>query len=556
MKNYFLAGACALFCGVNTSLPLTFTDLKTPKLTVVMVIDQMAHHYLNTIAKHFQHGFKYLLDGGVVYDSAYMMHGIPSTGPGHASLNTGAYPKDHGIIGNSWRDLDNKKTACDDDSPDVAAVISPTGFYPYGKSSHNVMVGGISDSFGACTSPDVPHHVYAISAKSRSSICAANKIGKAIWFDLLSGQFTSSKFYFPDGVLPEWVTEFNQTSGINAMQSYTWDLAYKRNKRPYNFFESENYTFSRPQKTFVGATQTKEPGKNIDFYGYLEKTPQMAENIFGLAKKCITAHVDRKKKDQMLLWVLIGNLDKIGHTFGCSSLEAMDTLYHLDRQIGEFMKFAQRRVGKENALFVLTADHGMALTPEIAHRKGLVASQRVGRKDLMAELDDLVQELHVSKDLISSISGPNVYINHPEIAQLAADKQDGICQRIKHALLQKPYIKSAWTYNELKNADFCCGSDIECAFKNQLYPGRSGAVIFRVQPNNFVTRYDKGADHKTPYEMDTHIPLIFYQAGRFEGKVITQRVRAQQVASTLSTILRVPKPDACTADVLPGLFKE
>lgn len=556
MKKCFL-GICFVLLYPNTSiLGLTFTDVKTPKLTVIMVIDQMAHHYLSKLAPYFKYGFKQLLDEAVMYDNAYMMHGIPSTGPGHASLNTGTYPRDHGIIGNSWRDFDNKKTACDDDSADVAGVIAPDGFYPYGKSPHHIMVNGISDTFAISGTPDTPHHVYAISAKSRSSICTANKVGKALWFDLFTGQFTSSKFYFPDGLLPAWVNKYNQKSGINRLQKYTWKLAFNWSKNPYNFFDINNYIFSRPQHSFIGTTKILDPEKKHEFYSYIEKTPKMAEAIFGLAKQCITTHVDQRKKDHLLLWVLIGNLDKIGHTFGCSSREAIDTLYHIDKQVGDFMKFAQKRVGKENALFVLTADHGMALTPEIAHYRGLVASNRIKRSELMSELDDLVQEYHVSKDLISSISGPNVYINMPEIMQLSTQKQDAIVQRIKIALLKKPYIKNAWTYQELDRAEFSCNNDIACAFKNQLYPGRSGAVIFRVQPNNFVTRYDKGADHKTPYEMDTHIPLFLYQAGRFQPKIVTQQVRAQQIASTLSTLLRVPKPDACTVPILPGLFIE
>ena len=70
-------------------------------------------------------------------------HGLPTTAAGHTALNTGVYGKDHGIISNAWFDqLGNKIDASDDPSPD-AAVISPTGFYDFGKSPRNIMTQGV-----------------------------------------------------------------------------------------------------------------------------------------------------------------------------------------------------------------------------------------------------------------------------------------------------------------------------------------------------------------------------------------------------------------------------
>lgn len=553
MKRMFIQ-KCLLVSISLVSLAQAMLDhTSVPKLTVIFVIDQFAHHYLNTLSPHLHYGLKQLMEKGICYDSAYMPHGIPSTGPGHASLNTGAYPKDHGIIGNKWRDKNGNKTACDDDASPDAAVIAPNGFYEHGKSPHNIMVNGISDTFMYTSSPAVPHHVYSIASKSRAAICTANN-AKALWLDEKTGNFTSSKFYFKDGQLPMWLNDFNKKSGVPHLKGYTWHLAYSRTKRPYNFYDTNNYLYSRPARTFIGHTKIMDEDKKADFYEYLEKTPGMADITFNVARSCVDAHVSREKKDKMMLWVCISNLDKIGHTFGSNSIETLDTIYHLDRQIAQFMKYVQRKVGDKNVLFVLTADHGMAPTPEIARARGLAHANRIVRADVMQEFNGSIHKNHEVEECVSSISGPNVYLDQAVLEKISPDKRVAIAQHVKEMLLKKPFVKNAWTYEQLANANFCCNQEIECSFKNQLFPGRSGSVIFQTYPNNFVTTYKKGADHKTPYEQDTHIPLIIYQPGRFEQKMIVKKVYAQQLAPTLATILRVPKPDVNPFEVLPGLF--
>ena len=83
-----------------------------PKLTAIIVVDQFAHHYFLKLSSHFKHGLKFFTKNGVVYSNAYMPHGIPTTATGHTGLNTGAFAKDHGIIGNAWCSQDGKKIAC------------------------------------------------------------------------------------------------------------------------------------------------------------------------------------------------------------------------------------------------------------------------------------------------------------------------------------------------------------------------------------------------------------------------------------------------------------
>ena len=52
-------------------------------------------------------GFKYLLENGVVFADAHHPHANTETIVGHVTLATGAYPADHGLVGNIWLDRED-----------------------------------------------------------------------------------------------------------------------------------------------------------------------------------------------------------------------------------------------------------------------------------------------------------------------------------------------------------------------------------------------------------------------------------------------------------------
>jgi predicted AlkP superfamily pyrophosphatase or phosphodiesterase len=58
------------------------------------------------------------------------------------------------------------------------------------------------------------------------------------------------------------------------------------------------------------------------------------------------------------LSVSFSSTDYVGHVFGPSSLEAEDNILRLDRAIGELLAFVDAKVGIDNTLVVLSADHG------------------------------------------------------------------------------------------------------------------------------------------------------------------------------------------------------
>jgi len=76
---------------------------RRPKLVLILVIDQFRYDYLVRFRPQFvEGGFNLLLKGGANFADCRYDYATTATGPGHATLSTGAYANVHGIIGNEW----------------------------------------------------------------------------------------------------------------------------------------------------------------------------------------------------------------------------------------------------------------------------------------------------------------------------------------------------------------------------------------------------------------------------------------------------------------------
>lgn len=527
-------------------LPNNTYARRIPRLAVIFVFDQFSYEYIPKLARHMRGGIRLLLHHGIVYENAYMPHSLPTTAPGHATLNTGALPKDHGIVANKFKYSDGRMIGADDAPVKTSAVLAPHGVYEYGKGPHNIMVDGISDQMALATQPGKKRTSYSLSFKSRAAICTAGHAGKAIWLDEKSGQFTSSKAYFD--CLPNWLVSFNNHVGLD--QPYVWHKAWPRNRCAYNFKHINNYEYACA-KPLVDTIITKSSGKNP--YDLLLKTPRANQVLLNLALACINAHMTRYGDEQLLLWVCIGSLDKIGHDYGPDSLEAIDLIYHFDRQLYHFMKCLQDSVPAREIVYVLTADHGVTSIPELVACDGYNPARRVNPVDMADRVNTVLEQKYNIKQFIQGIYAQNVYIDIAALESLKVIQQKQIIHDTKELLRAELGIKNVWTAKELIHSCYELPT-IESFYKNQLYLGRSGHLIMQPFPYNIITTKECGTCHRTPYERDTHVPIIIYQKGELGKQVIDNKVWAPQIANTLSYIMQIPKASASTFKILPGII--
>src|SRR6476659_8102723 len=99
--------------------PQSSQPTKRARLVLLIAVDQFRYDYLERFGDLFgPNGFKRLLHDGASWAQSNYDHTPTYTAPGHATMMTGAYPSESGIIGNEWLDRPSGKriTSVSDES--------------------------------------------------------------------------------------------------------------------------------------------------------------------------------------------------------------------------------------------------------------------------------------------------------------------------------------------------------------------------------------------------------------------------------------------------------
>lgn len=515
-------------------------QVSSPKLSVIFVVDQLAHHHITKLKGYFNHGIKFLLEQGISYHHAHHPHGMPETSPGHVSLSTGALPRMHGIVVNQWYDEQGKRTYWVNGDP-------------RGASASEITVDTLADQVLTASSPEYPRQAIALSNKDRAAIAMAGKMGKAFWFDRYRGGYTSSKPYFE--ILPDWVDDFNQEHNLLSMEKVTWKLFHPRMSKFYDFpfvddYEHAAYPFSFVQKETVDLNRAgKEP------YGYFLVTPAADQLLLNFARRCLQENFGPDEPGNLLFWISLSSLDLLGHMYGPDARESIDLLYHLDAALGSFINEIFRQYGQENVLLALTGDHGIQPIPEITRKRGYAQAYRLIAKDLIAGMNKQVKDKLGIEDVVAVHDSSIFLFDQQKIKQVTPAQHSLIVNELKNYLKNTPGIKQVWTYDELMQQTFPAFSP-ERFLQNSSSWHKHGDLICLTDAYSLITDYSTGASHNTPFDYNTHVPLVLYQKNRFEKKEIHKRVITQQLAPSLAKIFGIAAPSACLVELLPGLFEQ
>ena len=526
------------------------TKRMPPHITVVFVVDQFAYHYIPKLKPFLRYGIKTLLDKGVVYDDAHHPLAVPETAPGHHSISTGSLPKYHGVVYNSWTSMsDYKKIRYETDHTPRGDILRDTGEIQPGASPHHTTVDGLSDQFMQLSKNKDRYAAYSFSLKMHPVISCANRLGKAFWLDSNTGLFTSSKAYFDK--LPAWVVVFNKKNHDATTKPFHWKTAYPHHSPAYDFPYIRHYDHAGYPGSMITTDAKPLTLAGVSPSELFVRSPQSMDLLLDLAKTSVN-HLQSEGKDRLLLFISLSNLDLCGHMYGPDSMECIDIVYHIDKQIADFMHFINEKVGARNALYVLTADHGVCPLPEITAKKGYHPAQRILAKKMIIEMNQLVQKKYGLADFVKSYNPTFFIVDQKALQAAGREKGQHIMHDLKQFLLAQSGIKKVWTRQEITQLPFQV-DDLEQFYKNQLYKDRNGDLTIMTEPYSLVTNYATGTSHSSPYEYDTHVPLIIHQEGMFQHKHITEKVWVPQLSHTIARILGITRPSASPFKPLPGI---
>jgi predicted AlkP superfamily pyrophosphatase or phosphodiesterase len=526
-----------------------------PRLVLLIVVDQFRYDYLDRFNDLFvAGGLRRLMQDGASWTQANYDHMPTYTAPGHATLMTGAWPAETGIIANEWPDLTKGRniTSVEDEQarllngePDEVA-----------SSPRRLMASTLGDELRMATNNR--SKVIGISIKDRSAILPAGRhANAAYWFSTLSGRMVTSNYYFNQ--MPQWVTAFNDTKPADKFFGARWErllpepeyLRRADTDDPVweNIGNIPGDTNKFPHVITGGANA---PGK--EFYGALDYSPFSNDLLLSFAEQAITNERLGEDADTDILTLSFSANDYVGHRFGPYSQEMMDITLRTDRKIEELLKFVDQRVGLRNTLVIFTADHGVAPSPEQSAAMGLPGT-RINRVDILNAMKNAIsarynpkgQQPDPTADYIQAFYNGNAYFNRVALKRDGVDQEE--IERIAgEASLTVPGMSRYFTRTQLMRRAISPGDVIARRVLHGFYANRSGDVIVLYEPFRYLDT-SIIVTHGSPYSYDTHVPLIMmgtsFRAGRY-----LEAVAPSDIAPTLAAVLRVQAPSNAMGRVL------
>ncbi|MGC6487039.1 MAG: alkaline phosphatase family protein [Planctomycetota bacterium] len=537
-----LLAACAISSGAPARAQAR------PRLVVLVSVDQLADWVYALGEPHYSDygGFRRLRSKGVTFTSCAYEHACSETGPGHATIGTGAPASLHGIVKNQWWSPSEQRAVYCVGVPNEALADLPEG---KDRGPARLLVPTFADSVKA----HIPgSKVASVSWKDRSAILMAGGAADvAAWFEKATGNLVTNTRWVSE--TPAWITDFNRARAIDQWFGADWTRsgpasAYDGlvDDRPYENAHANGLGQRTLPQPLTGGLEAPGPA----YYGQLYASP------FGntIVRHAATAAVrgmglgDDDVPD--LLCVSFSSTDVLGHNFGQDSVEARDALLRLDQELGALFEMFDEEVGEGRWAVFLTADHGVGPTPEQARAAGVAA----GRGPLNTWVKSAVQaELtrafgSVEGGYVERVSENSVYLKP---AAIAAHGEAAVALAARAAGKARG-VMVAYATDEVRD-DFDHPDPIRRALAFGIVDGRAGHVQFVNRP--YWLNGTTPASHGSPHAYDREVVGFAMGGGVARGLRFAGPITPGFGVVLFAELLRVPPPTAARETVPRGLLE-
>jgi hypothetical protein len=488
------------------------------RLVVLVVIDQLRYQDLLWLGPEFgPRGFAGLgRPAQLRYDTA-----VTETAADHAVLSTGAYAELNGIVANRIYD-DGDHEAVDDPA-------CPVWGTHVGRSAARLLVPTVGDAFKLGTNGR--GRVVTVAVKDRTALFLAGASADlALWLDAETGRMTSSECYAKEP--PAWLAQHWLEHPLSEFQDYVWTQLSPEIEGHYV-----------PDAETKGAV----PGHGIGpvfphKIGNGKADKQLTEALrqtpagTTIALRAAQAAVDNLRLGENgtvdLLAVGISAVDAVGHQFGSTARERVDTVLRTHAEVSAFLDALRKRLGPRLAI-VLTADHGVTPLATDERRLRVAVGGTVDIDAVTSRVNDALDRALGKRQegWVGTIDGSTLSLRRPRSARAIALAAE--------VLRKEPGLWKAVTAEEM-------AAQIP-ALRHAFFPGRSGDVLLVPRPLWTLKKAKYGADHGSPWNDDALVPFAVQAPGfhlRNDGRVFDATV----VAPTIAALLDTAPPAAALSD--------
>ncbi|MBL7727687.1 MAG: alkaline phosphatase family protein, partial [Dinghuibacter sp.] len=249
------------------------------------------------------------------------------------------------------------------------------------------------------------------------------------------------------------------------------------------------------------------------------------------------------------LAVSLSSPDYVGHRFGPNSIEVEDTYLRLDADLGAFLKYLDKQVGKGNYTLFLTADHGVAHVPGFMLENKLPAGSW-DNDFMIGDLNKKLKEKFAVEKLVLAETNYQVYLNHTAIDSNQLDKWQ-VEEYVINYLNMVKGVGNAFRLRQMQQENLPNG--LKEMLTNGYNKKRSGDIQIVLDPA-WIDGGKTGTTHGLWYPYDAHIPMLWMGWGIKQG-TSNRTMYMTDIAPTLAALLHIQEPNGNLGQVMTEVLK-
>ncbi|PWU09275.1 MAG: hypothetical protein C5B51_06530 [Terriglobia bacterium] len=462
-----------------------------PKLLVLVVLEQIRRDYWEGVWRQLgAGGLRRLLDNGAYFPDCRHL-AASYTSSTLATLATGAWPAQHGIVADVWFDRVARKPVRASDESLLATTLT-------------AQIAAAQDT-----------RTYVVSLDPlEGALFAGTRDAQLFWMDE-EGHFATR------GEAPSWLVDYNRLKPLENLHNAAWLAVGATQGAP----ALRTLTFDRARPHEFQTLYRSSPfgqGAQFEFLGELVSQERLGQgSTFDFV--CLIA----------------GSSALLGYETGANSPLMQQMTLQLDRHLEFLLGQLDRGPGVNSYDLVLAGAHGAPPAPRSESRPRMAVNG-----ELLAQA---IQQNLTARALgrVERYLYPFLYLDAagllvPEQARQAAGR----------AALDQPAVAAYFT----AGGECSIHNEFEQRFRNSFHPRRAGDVMLAYQPE-YVEDYGlgRGISYGSLYSYDIQTPLCFY-GPQFRAATFESPVQSVDIAPTLARAAGVAPPSSNSGRVLGEAF--
>jgi hypothetical protein len=506
-----IAGMTAIFA---TTAPAQTPS--TPKLIVVISVDQLGANLFDEYRPQFTSGLK-RLSSGAVFRNGYQGQAATETCPGHSTIMTGALPARSGIIANSWYDWSapraDKRVYCAEDESAPGSTSRD-----YTLSAVHLKVPTLGEILKRL-SPDSRN--VAVAGKDRAAV-------------MMSGHVADQRWYW-DGTA--YVTDLKSAPVPPGVPLINAKLA-KFIAMPQAPLVPPPYCQSKARPIPLSDGQTVGAGtmgRAANDYEAFRESPDWDGATLAMAGALVHDLDLGRDGAPDILSIGLSATDYVGHAYGSEGEEMCLQMFGLDRELGDFLSALDSM--KLDYAVVLTADHGVE---DLAERVGAPrVDPALSAKSVGAQI---AKTLGIEGRVLVGGIGGDIYFD-PALTAAQRTRAEVEALRLFRA---HPQVEAVFTKEELEKAPLPTGSPDKWTLilraRASFDAQRSGDLIVLMKKGvSLLSKPGVGdvATHGSPWDYDRRVPILFWRPG-MAPEDREEAVDTSNIMPTIAAMIGIP----------------